>query len=86
LNSARPWRPTGDDHLIFEWVKMQGKTQREVAGMFGIDQSTVSRVIQRYERWQAHAKEREGGRIPMPGPIPTIKLKPKAPRASFVFQ
>ena len=23
-------------------------------------------------------KEREGGRIPMPGPIPTIKLKPKA--------
>lgn len=23
-------------------------------------------------------KERQGGRIPMPGPIPTIKLKPKA--------
>lgn len=23
-------------------------------------------------------KEREGGRIPMPGPLPTIKLKPKA--------
>src|SRR6516164_7541020 len=23
-------------------------------------------------------KEREGGRIPMPGPIPSIKLKPKA--------
>ena len=23
-------------------------------------------------------KEREGGRIPLPGPIPTIKLKPKA--------
>lgn len=23
-------------------------------------------------------KEKEGGRIPMPGPIPTIKLKPKA--------
>jgi hypothetical protein len=23
-------------------------------------------------------KEREGGKIPMPGPIPTIKLKPKA--------
>lgn len=23
-------------------------------------------------------KEREGGRIPMPGPIPTIKMKPKA--------
>ncbi|HMC11885.1 MAG TPA: hypothetical protein VKH44_11365, partial [Pirellulaceae bacterium] len=55
--------PTGDDHLIFEWVKMQGKTQREVAGMFGIDQSTVSRIIQRVERWQAHAKARENGRL-----------------------
>jgi hypothetical protein len=62
LNSAR-WQPTGDDHLIFEWVKMQGKTQCEVASMFGIDQSTVSRVIQRMERWQAHAKARENGRL-----------------------
>src|SRR5438132_11881148 len=42
---------------------MQGKTQSEVAGMFGIDQSTVSRIIQRYERWQAHAKDRENGRL-----------------------
>jgi hypothetical protein len=42
---------------------MQGKTQREVASMFGIDQSTVSRVIQRMERWQAHAKARENGRL-----------------------
>jgi hypothetical protein len=31
--------------------------------MFGIDQSTVSRIIQRYERWQAHAKDRENGRL-----------------------
>ena len=61
--SSAGWRPTGDDHLIFEWVKMQGKTQREVAGMFGIDQSTVSRIIQRVERWQAHAKARENGRL-----------------------
>src|SRR5206468_8255773 len=61
--SRRPWSPTNDDHQIFEWVKMQGKTQSEVAGMFGIDQSTVSRIIQRYERWQAHAKDRENGRL-----------------------
>jgi helix-turn-helix protein len=62
LNPSR-WQPTGDDHLIFEWVKMQGKTQAEVARMFDINQSTVSRIIQRYERWQAHMKDRENGRL-----------------------
>src|SRR5205823_14734540 len=56
-------QPTGDDHLIYEWVKMQGKTQAEVASMFGINQSTVSRIVQRYGRWQAHAKKRENGRL-----------------------
>ena len=63
VSASRPWSPSDDDHLIFEWVKMQGKTQSEVARMFGIDQSTVSRIIQRYERWQAHAKDRENGRL-----------------------
>src|SRR5438876_8612634 len=57
------FQPTEDDHQIFEWVKIQGKTQSEVASMFGINQSTVSRIIQRYERWQAHAKARENGRL-----------------------
>lgn len=56
--SRRPWKPEGDDHLIFQWVKMQGKSQGWVAGELGISQATVSRVIQRYERWQAHAEER----------------------------
>jgi len=31
--------------------------------MLRISQPTVSRVIQRYERWQAHMKNREGGRL-----------------------
>src|SRR5436190_16198884 len=57
------YQPTDEDHQIYEWVKMQGKTQSEVARMFSIDQSTVSRIIQRYERWQAHAKDRENGRL-----------------------
>src|SRR6266850_671844 len=61
--SRRPWKPDGDAHLIFQWVKMEGKSQGEVASMLNISQPTVSRVIQRYERWQAHAKEREGGRL-----------------------
>src|SRR5436190_2501175 len=57
------WQPNGDAHLIFQWVKMEGKSQSWVASAFGINQSTVSRIIQRYERWQAHAKERENGRL-----------------------
>jgi hypothetical protein len=62
LNPSR-YQPTGDDHLIFQWVKMEGKSQQTVASMFGIHQSTISRIIQRYERWQAHLKERENGRL-----------------------
>ncbi len=57
------YAPSGDELLIYEFVKMQGKTQSSVAGMFGINQSTVSRIIQRIERWQAHAKARENGRL-----------------------
>src|SRR5438093_4270882 len=63
VSPSRPWSPTDDDQLIYEWVKMQGKTQSEVARMFGINQSTVSRIIHRFERWQAHAKPRENGRL-----------------------
>ncbi len=61
--ATRSWSPDGDAHLIFQWVKMEGKSQGWVASAFGINQSTVSRIIQRYERWQAHAKERENGRL-----------------------
>src|SRR5438105_1336499 len=63
LVSPSRYQPSGDDHLIFEWVKMQGKTQSEVARMFRIDQSTVSRIVQRYDRWLAHARARENGRL-----------------------
>src|SRR4029079_4974238 len=57
------YQPSGDELLIFEFAKMQGKTQSEVARMFGINQSTVSRIIHRIERWQAHAQARENGRL-----------------------
>ena len=59
----RPWSPTCDDHLIYQWVVMQGKTQSEVAGMLKVHQSTISRVIQRYDRWRAHQKPRENGAL-----------------------
>jgi len=54
-HTRRPRTPDRNDHLIFQWVKMEGKTQDWVATQLGISQATVSRVIQRYERWQAHA-------------------------------
>jgi hypothetical protein len=63
LNSTWRWTPNANDHLIYDWVKMQGKTQAEVASLLNIHQGTVSRTIQRYERWQAHAKDREAGRL-----------------------
>jgi hypothetical protein len=59
----RPWQPSDRDHLIFRWVKFEGQTQGWVAQQFNIDQSTVSRIIQRYERWQAHAQPGEAGRL-----------------------
>src|SRR5687767_884444 len=59
----RAWAPQEDDHQIYEWVRFDGKSQVWVAGQLGISQATVSRVIQRYERWQAHADPREGGRL-----------------------
>src|SRR5262245_43698994 len=58
-----PWSPNGDAHLIYQWVKMEGKTQAWVASALRIHQSTVSRILERYERWQAHAKDRENGRL-----------------------
>ncbi len=57
------WQPSADDHLIYRWIKFEGYTQSQVAQMLRISQPTVSRVIQRYERWQAHLKDREGGRL-----------------------
>jgi hypothetical protein len=59
----RAWQPGGRDHLIYQWVKFDGQTQVHTANDFGISQATVSRIIDRYERWQAHAGEREGGRL-----------------------
>jgi transposase len=59
----RAWQPGPNDHLIYQWVKFDGMTQVHAAADFGISQSTVSRIIDRYERWQAHADDREGGRL-----------------------
>ena len=50
----QPWTPTDRDRLIFNWVKFEGHTQSWVAEQLELSQSTVSRIIERYERWIAH--------------------------------
>jgi colicin import membrane protein len=60
---AAAWSPGAKDHLAFQWVKFGGKTQEVAAHLLGVSQPTVSRMIERYERWQAHAGDREGGRL-----------------------
>ena len=57
------WQPDRDDHFIYNQVKFEGMTQRWVAGLLEISQSTVSRVVKRYERWLAHAEKRAGGQL-----------------------
>ena len=59
----RAWAPSADDHLIYRWVRLEGKGQEWAAQCFGISQSTVSRIVERYERWQAHAEARDDGRL-----------------------
>src|SRR5262249_50951832 len=57
------WEPTKDEDFVYHWVKLEGKSQDWVASALGISQATVSRIIQRYERWQAHAEDRARGRL-----------------------
>jgi hypothetical protein len=51
--STPSWSPTNRDRTVFQWVKFDGHKQSWVASQLGIDQSTVSRMVDRYERWIA---------------------------------
>ena len=57
------WTPSETDHLVYQWVKFDGQTQAWVAGELGLSQGTVSRTIERYERWQAHLQPGAGGAL-----------------------
>src|SRR6478752_4986172 len=57
------WTPSDRDRLIFQWVKFDGRTQSWVAGQLGINQATVSRVVERFERWIAHAQPGQNGQL-----------------------
>ena len=59
----RAWSPDDRDHLVYQWVKFDGHKQSWVAQQLNINQTTVSRIVQRYERWQAHAQPGADGRL-----------------------
>jgi len=61
--TRRPWSPSRDEHSIHWWVKFQGRSQAEVANDYGIHQGTVSRIIDRYERWQIRVAQQAEGRL-----------------------
>ena len=57
----KAWAPGDDDHAIYRYVKVDCKSQSFVADLFGISQPTISRIVERYEKWQAHADARASG-------------------------
>jgi hypothetical protein len=59
--ATRPWTPSDRDRLIFRWVKFDGHKQAWVAGQLDMHQSTVSRIVERYERWVAHGGPAQDG-------------------------
>jgi hypothetical protein len=59
----REWAPDQNDRWVYELVKFDGLSQMEAASRARISQSSVSRIIQRYERWKAHAEERDDGEL-----------------------
>ena len=56
--------PTEQERFIYRRVKFEGEKQAAVAGMLNINQSTVSRAIQRYERWIAAGGQEQEGELP----------------------
>src|SRR5687768_5812475 len=59
--ASQPWSPTDRDRLIFQWVKFDGHKQSWVATQLGMHQTTVSRIVDRYERWIAHGGPSQQG-------------------------
>lgn len=56
-----PFTPSDRDRVIFKWVKFDGRSQGWVAQQLNVHQSTISRVIERYERWIARGGPSESG-------------------------
>ena len=60
---SKPWQPKNRDRLIFGWVRFEGMTQAWVAQQLGLHQTTVSRIVERYERWIARGGPARDGAL-----------------------
>jgi hypothetical protein len=49
--------------MIYCWVKFDGHKQSWVADQLDLNQSTVSRIVDRYERWVAHGGPAQQGAL-----------------------
>jgi hypothetical protein len=58
---SQPWTPSDRDRLIFQWVKFDGHKQSWVAAQLDLHQTTVSRIVERYERWIARGGPSQEG-------------------------
>src|SRR4051794_19952595 len=54
MTTPNTWNPSDRDRMIYKWVKFDSHKQSWVADQLDLNQSTVSRIIDRYERWIAH--------------------------------
>jgi len=61
--TTHAWNPTDRDRLISRWVKFDGHKQSWVADQLDMNQSTVSRIVDRYERWIAHGGPAQQGAL-----------------------
>jgi|GEM_PF-2959965 len=51
------------DVQILEAVKVQGKTQREAAGLFGVQQPRICAILKRMEKWQGQLVPEKMGEL-----------------------
>src|SRR4051812_44868682 len=61
--TTRTWTPSDRDRMIYKWVKFDGQKQSWVAQQLDLHQSTVSRIIDRYDRWIAHGGPAQQGAL-----------------------
>ena len=47
--ATRTWTPSDRDRMIYKWVKFDGHKQSWVAQQLDLNQSSVSRICERYE-------------------------------------
>jgi hypothetical protein len=63
MATPNTWTPSDRDRMIYKWAKFDGHKQSWIAQQLDMNQSTVSRIIERYERWIAHGGPAQQGAL-----------------------